>query len=68
MKSYIEVIIIGANIEGQLAAVLDLINIMSSYKVIGYLDNKINLSEDEPSLYYDTYDPESLESIINDLR
>ena len=42
MKSYIEVIIIGANIEGQLAAVLDLINIMSSYKVIGYLDNKIN--------------------------
>ena len=36
--------------------------------VKSYLDNKINLSEDEPSLYYDTYDPESLESIINTQR
>ena len=33
-----------------------------------YLDNKINLSEDEPSLYYDTYDPESLQAIINTQR
>ena len=33
-----------------------------------YLDNKINLSEDEPSLYYDTYDPESLEAIIDTQR
>ena len=36
--------------------------------VKSYLDNKINLSEDEPSLYYDTYDPEGLESIINTQR
>ena len=33
--------------------------------VKSYLDNRINLSEDEPSLYYDTYDPESLLSIID---
>ena len=33
-----------------------------------YLDNKINLSEDEPSLYYDTYDPESLQAIIDTQR
>ena len=36
--------------------------------VKSYLDNKINLSEDEPSLYYDTYDPESLENIITTQR
>ena len=30
-----------------------------------YLDSKIQLSEDEPPLYYDHYDPESLENIIN---
>ena len=36
--------------------------------VKSYLDNKINLSEDEPSLYYDTYDPESLQSIIDTQR
>ena len=36
--------------------------------VKSYLDNKINLSEDEPGLYYDTYDPEGLESIINTQR
>ena len=36
--------------------------------VKSYLDNKINLSEDEPGLYYDTYDPESLESIITTQR
>ena len=33
-----------------------------------YLDNKISLSEDEPSLYYDTYDPESLQAIIDTQR
>ena len=32
------------------------------------LDNKISLSEDEPSLYYDTYDPESLQAIIDTQR
>ena len=42
MTSSIEVIIIGANIEGQLAAVLDLINSMKSHEVIGFLDNEIN--------------------------
>ena len=36
--------------------------------VKSYLDNKISLSEDEPSLYYDTYDPESLQAIINTQR
>ena len=36
--------------------------------VKSYLDNKINLSEDEPSLYYDTYDPDSLENIITTQR
>ena len=36
--------------------------------VKSYLDNKINLSEDEPSLYYDTYDPESLQAIIDTQR
>ena len=36
--------------------------------VKSYLDNKISLSEDEPSLYYDTYDPESLERIITTQR
>ena len=30
-----------------------------------YLNNKINLSDDEPPLYYDTYDPENLLSIID---
>ena len=33
--------------------------------VKSYLDSKIQLSEDEPPLYYDHYDPESLEHIIN---
>ena len=33
-----------------------------------YLDNKINLSEDEPPLYYDTYDPEHLQAIIDTQR
>ena len=33
-----------------------------------YLNNKIQLSEDEPELYYDTYDPESLLSIIDTQR
>ena len=33
--------------------------------ITDYLDSKIQLSEDEPSLYYDTYDPDSLENIIN---
>ena len=33
-----------------------------------YLDNKINLSEDEPPLYYDHCDPESLEHIITTQR
>ena len=33
-----------------------------------YLDSKINLSEDEPPLYYDTYDPESLQAIIDTQR
>ena len=36
--------------------------------VKSYLDNKISLSEDEPSLYYDTYDPESLQAIIDTQR
>ena len=36
--------------------------------VKSYLDNKINLSEDEPSSYYDTYDPDSLENIITTQR
>ena len=36
--------------------------------VKAYLDNKINLSEDEPPLYYDTYDPESLQAIIDTQR
>lgn len=36
--------------------------------VKSYLDNKINLSEDEPGLYYDTYDPESLQAIIDTQR
>ena len=30
-----------------------------------YLDKTINLKEDEPPLYYDNYDPESLEKIID---
>ncbi len=30
-----------------------------------YLDKTINLSENEPPLYYDHYDPESLEQIID---
>ena len=30
-----------------------------------YLDKTINLSESEPPLYYDHYDPESLEKIID---
>ena len=29
-----------------------------------YLRKTINLKEDEPGLYYDNYDPESLEKII----
>ena len=33
--------------------------------ITDYLDSKIQLSEDEPPLYYDHYDPESLENIIN---
>jgi hypothetical protein len=33
-----------------------------------YLSNKIQLSEEEPELYYDTYDPESLLSIIDTQR
>ena len=33
-----------------------------------YLDSKIQLSEEEPELYYDTYDPESLLSIIDAQR
>ena len=32
--------------------------------VKSYLDSTINLSEDEPPLYYDHYDHESLERII----
>ena len=36
--------------------------------VKSYLDNKITLSEDEPPLYYDTYDPESLQAIIDTQR
>ena len=36
--------------------------------VKSYLDNKINLSEDEPPLYYDTYDPENLQAIIDTQR
>ena len=36
--------------------------------VKSYLDIKINLSEDEPELYYDHYDPESLQSIIDTQR
>ena len=32
--------------------------------VKSYLDSKIQLSEDEPGLYYDYYDSESLENII----
>ena len=36
--------------------------------VKAYLDNKITLSEDEPQLYYDTYDPESLHAIIDTQR
>ena len=36
--------------------------------VKSYLDNKISLPEDEPSLYYDTYDPESLQAIIDTQR
>ena len=32
--------------------------------ITDYLDSKIQLSEDEPPLYYDHYDPESLERII----
>ena len=30
-----------------------------------YLDKSINLKDDEPPLYYDHYDPESLETIID---
>ena len=33
--------------------------------ITDYLDSKIQLSEDEPPLYYDHYDSESLENIIN---
>ena len=33
-----------------------------------YLNNKIQLSEEEPELYYDTYDPESLQLIIDTQR
>ena len=33
-----------------------------------YLDSKIQLSEDEPPLYYDHYDSESLENIITTQR
>ena len=33
-----------------------------------YLDSNISLSEDEPPLYYDHYDPESLEHIITTQR
>ena len=36
--------------------------------VKSYLDNKITLSEDEPQLYYDTYDPENLQAIIDTQR
>ena len=32
--------------------------------ITDYLDSKIQLSEDEPPLYYDHYDPDSLERII----
>ena len=33
-----------------------------------YLDNKIKLSDDEPALYYDHYDPEALQDIIDTQR
>ena len=33
-----------------------------------YWNNEISLSEDEPSLYYDTYDPDSLQAIIDTQR
>ena len=36
--------------------------------VKSYLDNKITLSEDEPPLYYDHYDPESLQTIVETQR
>ena len=36
--------------------------------VKSYLDNKINLSEDEPSLYHDTFDADSLQTIIETQR
>ena len=36
--------------------------------ITSYLDSKISLSEDEPPLYYDHYDPESLQTIIDTQR
>ena len=33
-----------------------------------YLDNNIKLSDDEPALYYDHYDPEALQDIIDTQR
>ena len=33
-----------------------------------YLDSKMVLSEDEPPLYYDHYDPEALQNIIDTQR
>lgn len=35
------------------------------YPVKAYLDKKMKLNNDEPKLYYDEYDPESLEKIIS---
>ena len=36
--------------------------------VKSYLIKNMDLSEDEPSSYYDTYDPESLQAIIDTQR
>ena len=42
------------------------INVDHTWNVVKeYLDKKINLSENEPPLYYDHYDPENLEKIID---
>ncbi len=36
--------------------------------IIKYLDSKMILSDDEPPLYYDHYDPEALQNIIDTQR
>ena len=42
MKNNLPLIIVGANIEGQLSSVLDLLVCLGTYKVIGFVDQKLN--------------------------